>query len=69
MTIYHLSTNVNCVCTNSQFKQNAHDCIQQRCSAADLQNALALQTSECVNADGAYFFFFAIVFLMLAIGF
>ena len=63
MTIYHLSTNVNCVCTNRQFKQNAHDCIQQRCSAADLQNALALQTSEC--ADGAYLFIFLQLFFLM----
>jgi len=40
-------TNTTCVCTNPQFQADAGYCIQQHCTPAELQAAIALQSAEC----------------------
>ena len=48
-------TDLPCVCTNAQFQSDAGACLQQHCSAADLQSALQLQQAGC-SAGNAFTF-------------
>lgn len=40
-------TNASCLCASAQFQADAALCLKQHCTANDLKNALALQTSQC----------------------
>ncbi|EDR02706.1 ectomycorrhiza-regulated CFEM domain-containing protein [Laccaria bicolor S238N-H82] len=40
-------TNASCICASAQFQADAALCLTQHCTADDLKNALALQTSQC----------------------
>ncbi|PIL26750.1 hypothetical protein GSI_11164 [Ganoderma sinense ZZ0214-1] len=40
-------TNTQCLCTNSKLQQAALTCLQQSCTAQDLQNAESLVQTEC----------------------
>ncbi|KAI0737218.1 hypothetical protein C8Q80DRAFT_1301062 [Daedaleopsis nitida] len=46
-------TDVTCFCTNTQFQQASAACLQQSCTAADLQTVMALQQSECANVSAS----------------
>ncbi|KAF5381142.1 hypothetical protein D9757_009436 [Collybiopsis confluens] len=43
-------TDINCVCTNAQFQQDALSCLTDECTPDDLSALVALQTAVC---DGA----------------
>ena len=55
--MYPLSTNLSCVCTNSQFQADADACIRLHCSATELQDALDLETSECAAGTNSTYLF------------
>ncbi|CAE6452220.1 unnamed protein product [Rhizoctonia solani] len=40
-------SNVSCVCTNAAFQKAARECIQSKCTAAELKQALDLQAASC----------------------
>ncbi|KAM5545276.1 hypothetical protein V8D89_001387 [Ganoderma adspersum] len=42
-------TNTQCLCTNAALQQAALTCLQQSCTAQDLQNAESLVQSECAG--------------------
>ena len=42
-------TNTECLCTNTKLQQAATSCLQQSCTAQDLQNAESLLDSECAS--------------------
>ncbi|EIW53847.1 uncharacterized protein TRAVEDRAFT_51589 [Trametes versicolor FP-101664 SS1] len=46
-------TNLQCICTNGLFLQAALACVQDQCSADDVQTAFQLYKDECgASADG-----------------
>ncbi|KAG6888342.1 hypothetical protein C0995_009089 [Termitomyces sp. Mi166 len=45
-------TDPTCVCTSTEFQQQAAQCLQQQCTAEEVQTALGLQAQEC-GAVGA----------------
>lgn len=44
-----LSSNLQCLCTNTQFGQAATQCIQTNCTPAERTEALQLQVAECAG--------------------
>ncbi|KAI1784984.1 hypothetical protein LXA43DRAFT_171604 [Ganoderma leucocontextum] len=46
-------TDISCVCSNTKFQQAALTCLQQSCTAAEVQAAMALQAQECGSASSA----------------
>ncbi|KEP47037.1 CFEM domain protein [Rhizoctonia solani 123E] len=40
-------SDVDCVCTNAAFQTAARSCIQSKCTAAEMKQALDLQASSC----------------------
>jgi hypothetical protein len=48
------STDTSCICTNAKFQVAVAACLQANCTAADVQQALALQKAQC--GSGTYSF-------------
>ncbi|KAF9061784.1 hypothetical protein BDP27DRAFT_1428551 [Rhodocollybia butyracea] len=40
------ATDLQCLCTNAQFQENARECLTKQCPS-DVQSALGLQTQQC----------------------
>lgn len=40
-----------CVCNNQQFQASANACLQQSCSASDIQSASLLQQQNCGTSN------------------
>ncbi|KAG6887011.1 hypothetical protein C0992_001202 [Termitomyces sp. T32_za158] len=40
-------TDPSCICASTEFQTQAAQCLQQKCTADELQAALALQAQEC----------------------
>lgn len=46
------STDLTCVCTNTEFQTAAATCLQDKCTADEQAAALALQQQQCANVSG-----------------
>src|ERR1700735_5552158 len=46
---YFLSTDLQCLCTNSEFDQTSIQCIRANCTAAERTQAIQLQQDECTG--------------------